>query len=77
MNKQDKLLKWMIDVGTCSSVDLYQYGLNNGYIRARRTAQNLAAEGKIRRIPDEEAIMRGLIKHGKAKIAWYDNQVAP
>ena len=72
ITKQDALLGWMKQNVYFSSVQLTQYGLDNYYLRAPRTARALAEQGIIRRIPDDEAMFRGLNKRGKKHIAWYE-----
>jgi len=69
---RDMLLAWMRQKEYFSSVDVTEYGLRHGYLRAPRTARTYAASGIIRRIPDDEALFRRLNKPGKSHIAWYE-----
>ena len=72
ITKEQGLKAWMKLRGYFSSVDLARYALDNYYLRAGRTARNLAEQGIIRRIPDDEAMFRGLAKSGNKRIAWWE-----
>lgn len=72
LTHKDLLLVWMRQKGYFSSVDLAEYALRNYYLRSARSARAMAESGIIRRIPDDEAMFRGLNKSGKRRIAWYE-----
>lgn len=72
LNEEEMLIEWGNNTKLFSTVDLTRYGLDNHYLRALRTMRELAKEGKFRRIPDDEAVLRSLIRKGNALIAWYE-----
>jgi len=75
MSKKSDLLFWVKRFyRPYSSVEVNDYGSDNFYLRARRTVQDFAVDPKIpvRRIPDDEALLRGLTKKGCAKLAFYE-----
>jgi len=75
MTKKDELLFWCKSMtNPFSSVHVINWGVNNYYSRARRTIQEFALDPAIpiKRIPDGEAILRGLVKSGRAKLAFYE-----
>jgi hypothetical protein len=72
VNKENELMEILKDKRVFSSKDAVVAGLEIFYIRARRTVQEWAHNGIIRRIPDFEAKERGLVKPGNANLAWYE-----
>lgn len=70
-NKKEELLKWCRQQRLFSSVDVYKYGMNY-YKSAERRVREFVEEGFVRRLPDEEAILKGLNRPGFARIAWYE-----
>ena len=67
-NKEDQLLDWCKEKHFFSKSDIMQYSLDNYYLRAVRTCQEFAAEGKIRKLDKDECLFRGF----KGKMAWYE-----
>jgi hypothetical protein len=72
LTKQDALIHWAKHVQIFNTVHVRQWGLDNFYIRADRTMREFAEQGMVRRLPDEEAILRGFRKKGQAPIALYE-----
>ena len=58
LTKKDLLLCFIRDRRWLHSHEVVQWGLDNHYIRAERTARDLAQEGRIRRMSDELAKLR-------------------
>lgn len=71
MTKLDRFKEWALIRKVYSTTDIKKYGLDNFYtsidVRARIDLKDFH-----RRIPDEEAILRGLIKPHCKIIAWYE-----
>lgn len=57
-----------------SSVEVRELGLRIYYTRADRTVREWAENGRLRRLPDQEIIFRGLRKSGQAPLAWYEKK---
>lgn len=72
LSKEFKLLQWCRFKQIFNYVDIRNYSLENFYLRADRTVRDFVTEGKIRRISDEEALLRGLRKDGNARLAWFE-----
>lgn len=72
LSKEFKLLQWCRFKKIFNYVDIRNYSLENFYLRADRTIRDFVNEGKLKRISDEEAILRGLIKKGNARLAWFE-----
>ena len=72
ISKEFKLLQWCLGKKLFNYVDIRNYSLENFYLRADRTIRDFVTEGKIRRIPKEEAVLRGLLKVGRAPLAWFE-----
>jgi len=53
-SKKEQLLEWIRLKKEVKSHELIAWGLQNHYIRADRTARDLAQAGLIERIPKEE-----------------------
>lgn len=70
--KEDELLHWMKHVGIFNSVHVRKWGLDNFYIRADRTCRELVEQGKLRRIPYEESILKGYVKKGQSALGWFE-----
>lgn len=70
--EKQKLLQWIKTKGIVNSVDLRDYGMKNFYLRADRQAREFAMNGYIRRIPTDEAILRGYLKEGRQHIAYWE-----
>jgi len=68
LSKEEALLNWCREKHFVSKSMIMQYGLDNFYLRAVRTCQEFAAEGKIRKLDKEECIFRGL----KGRQGWYE-----
>jgi hypothetical protein len=72
ITKKDCLLKWCKYMKIFNGVDNRTWGVDNYYIFADRKVREFAAKKIIRRIPDDESLLRGLNKDQNAKIAWYE-----
>lgn len=72
LSKEDELLQYCKELGTFSYVDIMKWKPNGYYLRADRTIRDFVTEGKLRRISDEEALLKGLVKDGNAKIAHFE-----
>lgn len=72
ITKEEELLEWCKEKKIFSYVDVQTYKSNHFYLRADRTIRDFVTEGKMRRIPDEEAVLRGLRKAGNANLAWFE-----
>jgi hypothetical protein len=58
-----------------STVMIENWGVTHGYLRARRTARDLAEVGvnqMLIPLSNEEAIKLGFLKADSAKIRWYE-----
>lgn len=51
--KKEQLIEFIRQRVWCKSSDIVRWGVENYYIRADRTARELAEEGIIRRMPDD------------------------
>lgn len=71
-NKEEELLDWCLEKRLFNYIDIKNYSMNNFYLRAERTIRDFVTEGKIKRISDDEAVLRGLRKPGRACIAWFE-----
>ena len=75
MTKGKRLLNFIKSTAwPLSSVDIISWGLREYYLRALRTTRELAADPNIpvRRIPNSEAVLRGLVKKGNRTVAFYE-----
>lgn len=72
LNKADILYDRLKHLGIFSSVTVREIGLQIFYTRADRTVREWAEKGLFRRIPDNEAVLKGLVKKGQAHLAWYE-----
>lgn len=72
ITKEEELLEWCKLKRVFSYVDVQEYKNTHFYLRADRTIRDFVTEGKLRRIPDDEAILRGLRKLGRASLAWFE-----
>lgn len=72
MTKEEQLLEWCRMKKVFNYVDVNNYKSTHFYLRADRTIRNFVEEGKLRRISDTEAILRGLRKAGRAALAWFE-----
>lgn len=72
MTKSNSLLVWCKTKRLFSYVDVQHWKENNFYLRADRTIRDFVSKGLLRRIPDEEAVLRGLRKQGLANLAWFE-----
>jgi len=71
--KSEKLVRWCRHTVLFSSVNVRVYGLRNFHIGADREVRRLVALGSfLRKIPNQEAKERDLVKTGNARIAWYE-----
>jgi len=70
--KQKEFFSWCQQKKIFNYVDIRNYSLENFYLRAERTIRDFVSEGKIRRISDEESLLRGLRKDGNARLAWFE-----
>lgn len=73
MTKTHSLLMWCKMKGIFSYVDVQHWKEQNFYLRADRTIRDFVSKGLIRRIPDEESVLRGLRKPGNANLAFFEN----
>lgn len=72
ITKLDILKQWCIEKRLFNTIDVKTYGLQNFYTSADVRVRNLASEGFIRAISDDEAVLRGLIKPGNKNLRWYE-----
>ena len=70
--KKEQLLSWMSGKKVFSSVDVRVWGVENYHARADRDARDLAEKGIIKRLTNQEAKERGLVKKNRAVIGWYE-----
>lgn len=72
INKRKALLDWCRFKGVFTSADAHRWGVENYYTSADRRVREFAEEEStgIRRIPDDEAKLRGIIKG--ATLACYE-----
>lgn len=73
-NKKQKLFEWCMSKQVFSSNEVHRWGLENFYQCAGRRVREFVEDpnNPIKRIPDFEAKLRGLILPGNANIAWYE-----
>ena len=72
MNKKiDMLKKWCIEKRVFSTTAVKNWGLENFYSSSDVRCRDLAREGFLRSIPDDEAVLRGLNNKG-SKVRWYE-----
>lgn len=74
--KEDLLWFRLLGKPHFSSVEVRRLGLDIAYARADRTVRAWAERGRLRRIPQDEAILRGLTDGGGASIAFYEIPLA-
>lgn len=72
ITKEQELLDWCKEKKLFSYVDVLNWKPGHYYLRADRTIRDFVKEGLLRRIPDTEAILRGLRKSGRACLAWFE-----
>lgn len=72
MTKENELLNWCKEKRLFSYVDVLNWKPGNYYLRADRTIRDFVKEGLLRRIPDAEAVLRGLRRSGRAALAWFE-----
>lgn len=87
MSKEEDLYEWgKRQSHFLSSHSINYYGTTHGFDSATRRAREWADEYelyqkgiikkepkyKVRRLPDNEALFRGLIKKGNKVLAWYE-----
>lgn len=72
MTKSAQLLAFCRQKKVLSYVDVNDWMRANYYLRAPREIRKFVEEGKLRRIPDEEAILRNLRKVCRAAVAWFE-----
>lgn len=72
ITKEKELLLWCKKTKLFSSVDVKRWGLNHAYTRSDRTVRDFVRRGIVKRISDHESVLRGLVKNGQARIAWYE-----
>ena len=65
--KEEQLKNWCKQKGFVSTADIMQYALDNYYLRAKRTLNDLVKEGLIRIVPKDECVFRNL----RGKMRWY------
>ncbi len=70
--KLDMLKAWCQQKHLFSTTDVKLYGIENFYTSSDVRVRQLASEGFLRAIPDEEAILKGLVKSGNRFIRWYE-----
>lgn len=72
ITKEEELWNQLKYLGKFNSHKVREIGFYMFYDRADRTVRQWAEEGRLRRIPNEEAILRGLVKKGNAPLAWWE-----
>lgn len=72
LTKEYLLLEWCLKVGVFSSVHARKWGIGNFYSRADRTIREFVEKGNLRRLTEEEIILRQLREKDQAKVAWYE-----
>lgn len=72
ITKSEELYSWCKSKKLFSYVDVNTYKTEHYFLRADRQIRDFVQQGLIRRIPDEEAILRGLRKIGRASLAWFE-----
>lgn len=70
--KSDILWHELQNMKVFSTVNIIQLGLEIKYISADRVVREWAQHGLVRRIPNDEIILRGLRKKDQANVAWYE-----
>lgn len=75
MRKIDDLKLRLRSLGTFSSVQVKEIGHQIYLTTAYRRVQEMVARvDTYRRIPVEECILRGLVKKGNKRIAWFEHK---
>lgn len=72
MTKENELYAWCREKRLFSYVDVLNWKPGHYYLRADRTIRDFVKEGILRRIPDAEAVLRGLRQNGRAALAWFE-----
>lgn len=72
VKKKEELLWEQLPGDAFSSHRVREIGFGMFYDRADRTCRGWAEVGRLRRIPKEECVLRGLIKNGHAPLAWWE-----
>lgn len=73
LSKEDELLSWCKSKKLFNYVDVQNWNKEpHYYLRAERTIRDFVSEGLLRRIPCEEAVLRGLVRKGNAPLAWFE-----
>lgn len=75
MSKRDELLNWCRLMKVFSTVNIDNWGKSHNFYRcADRRVREFMNDPKINieRIPDKEAMLRGLNKKGQSRIAWFE-----
>lgn len=72
MTKEQRLWDKLMFLGTFNSHHVRETGFDMYYDRADRTVREWAEKGLIRRIPFEECLLRGLLKEGNSRLAWWE-----
>lgn len=72
ITKEQELLEWCREKKLFSYVDVISWKESGYYIRAERTIRDFVSQGYLRRLPHQESILRGLIKKGRAALAWFE-----
>ena len=70
--KQDKLWRWCQERRVFSSSDVHVYGIQNYHTGATRVVREFVLCEMLRRIPPEEAVLRGLRRNKGPKITFYE-----
>lgn len=72
ITKEEELLSWCQEKKLFSYVDVMGWKPDHYYLRADRTIRDFVKEGKLRRLPLEECVLKGLVKVGRAPIAYFE-----
>jgi hypothetical protein len=74
IDKKELLYFWCLThSGPFSTNHVREWGRDYHMSSADVRVRELVRDGKLRKIPHNEAVLRGLIKKGYAPVAWYEN----
>lgn len=72
LSDKEKIYEWARSKKLFSYIDIRDWGIENFCLNADRRVRELVEEGLLKRVSREEALLRGLIKEGRAQIAFFE-----
>ena len=73
-SKKEQLVRWMRVRHYFSTADVVRWGVDNFYLRAKRTVRDIATEvdinnpPRVRKLSKDECLFRGF----KGRMGWYE-----